>query len=101
MGTCHESAYRRSRTGRIDRRSHIRPCGERGPDVAGELVIRVERLLTNDRGSPRMSLHPGTAEIQAVSGLHQGLGLHAAAHCQRNGSNNLAASSREEKDHDR
>jgi hypothetical protein len=48
-----------------------------------------------------MSLHPGTAEIQAVSGLHQALGSHAAAHCQRNRSKNLPASSREEKDHDR
>jgi hypothetical protein len=48
-----------------------------------------------------MSLHPGTAEIQAVSGLHQGLGSHAAARCQWNRSKNLAASSQEEKDHDR
>lgn len=52
METCHESAYRRSHTGRIDRRSHIRPFGERGPDVAGELVIRVERLLTERPRKP-------------------------------------------------
>jgi hypothetical protein len=47
METYHENAYRCSRLGHLDCRPDIRPARERGPDVAGKLLLRVQRLLTH------------------------------------------------------
>jgi hypothetical protein len=41
METYHERTCRRSRIGRIDRRSYLRSAGQRGPGVPGEFVIWV------------------------------------------------------------
>jgi len=51
METYHEGAYRFSRVGHAD-------CcpdapSERGPNVPGEFLIRVERLLTDDKPDQR------------------------------------------------
>jgi hypothetical protein len=53
METYHENAYRCSRLGHPDCRPDIRPVRERGPDVAGELVIRVQRLLSHGNFDPQ------------------------------------------------
>jgi hypothetical protein len=44
---CHENVYRCSRFGRADCHPDLR-AGECGADVAGELVIRLERLLIDN-----------------------------------------------------
>jgi hypothetical protein len=51
METYHEGSYRCSRVGHAD-------CcpdapSERGPNVPGEFLIRVERLLTDDKPDER------------------------------------------------
>jgi hypothetical protein len=45
MEMCHEDAYRCSGLGRADRGADLHPERERSPDIAGELVIRLQRLL--------------------------------------------------------
>jgi hypothetical protein len=45
METCHEDAYRCSRLGHADCGADVHSARERGPDVPGELVIRLQRLL--------------------------------------------------------
>jgi hypothetical protein len=45
METCHENAYRCSGLGYVDRGADLHPERKRSPDIAGELVIRLQRLL--------------------------------------------------------
>ena len=45
MEMCHENAYRCSGLGRADCGADLHPERKRGPDIAGELVIRLQRLL--------------------------------------------------------
>jgi hypothetical protein len=49
METYHEGTYRCSRIGHADCCPDARSARERGPDVPGELLIRVQRLLTDDK----------------------------------------------------
>src|SRR5262249_47089089 len=49
METYHENTYRSSCVGHADCGPDIRSPRERGSDVPGELLIRLERLLTNDK----------------------------------------------------
>ena len=48
METYHEGTSRCSRVGHADCRPDVRSVRERGPCVPGELLIRVQRLLTED-----------------------------------------------------
>jgi len=50
METYHEDTYRSSRVGHAYCGPDIRSPRERGSGVSGELLIRVERLLSDDQG---------------------------------------------------
>ena len=68
METYHEGAYRCSRVGHAD-------CcpdapSERGPNVPGEFLIRVERLLTDDKPDQRPKVS-GRAYTDALKYLPQ------------------------------
>src|SRR5262249_39095398 len=49
MEMYHEGTYRSSRVGHADCGPDIRSPREHGSAVPGELLIRLERLLTNDK----------------------------------------------------
>ena len=49
METYHEGTYRCYRVGHADCCPDVRSVRERSPDVPGELLIRIQRLLTDDK----------------------------------------------------
>lgn len=57
MEMCHEDAYRCSGLGRADRRADVYPERKRSPDVAGERVIRFQRLLIRVRSRTEAGKH--------------------------------------------